>query len=171
MREPDRISIAIQRGLFVARWIMAPIYLCMAVIVAMLAVKFVEELVHAVPRVLELSETQLIAFALNLVDLTLVANLISMVTLVGYENFVARLLPQAGPLPAWLAHIDLGGLKVKLIASIISIAAIDLLKRYLEVTDAPRADLAEQTGVFLAFVVAGVLLAWMDRLSSHDESG
>jgi uncharacterized protein (TIGR00645 family) len=167
--EPHAVSVAIQRGLVAARWIMVPLYLCMAIVLALIAAKFGEELVHAVPHVLEMQDTELIATALTLVDLTLVANLVSIVTLVGYENFVERMLPQAGPLPAWLAHIDLGGLKLKLIASIISIAAIDLLKRYLEVNDTPRADLVVQTGVFLAFVLAGVMLAWMEKLSGHGD--
>ena len=148
---------------------MAPVYLGMAIILALLVVKFFQDLIHIVPHVLEMSEIELIANALNLVDLTLVANLVTMVSMVGYENFVGRLLPEAGPLPGWLAHIDLSGLKLKLIASIISIAAIDLLKRYLEISDTPRADLVVQTGVFLAFVVAGLLLAFMDRFAGHEK--
>ena len=162
-------SRAIQRSLFAARWLMAPVYLCMAVVLALLVVKFFQELAHAVPTVLEMSETQLIATTLTLVDLTLVANLIAMVTLVGYENFVGRLNAQADAFPTWLAHTDLMGLKQKVITSIISIAAIDLLKRYLDVSNAPRGDLQIQTIVFLAFVVAGTLLALMDRLSTHKE--
>jgi len=164
----QRWQSRMERALFAARWIMAPVYFCMVVMLGLLAVKFVQELLLDIPKLLQSTETEVIADALTLIDLTLVANLLLMVTLVGYENFVSRLgLKDASERPLWLDHLDFSGLKLKLIASIVSIAAVDLLKRFLEVHATPREELVLQTGVFLGFVVAGVLLALMDRLSHH----
>ncbi len=168
----DWLQRAIERVLFSARWLMAPVYLCLAAMLVLIGVKFAQELVESVPRVLTMRDTELIAVALTLVDLTLVANLVMVVTLVGYENFVSPLDASAvTDRPGWLDHLDLSGVKQKLLGSIVSIAAIDLLKRFLEVTVTPNQDLLVQTLIFLAFVVAGLVMALTDRLSAGKPPG
>jgi len=160
----------IERVLFASRWLMAPVYLCLAATLALIGVKFIQELVETVPHVLELKDTELIADALTLVDLTLVANLLLVVTLVGYENFVSPLDgTRLGERPSWLDHLDLGAVKQKLIGSIVSIAAIDLLKRFLEVHATPNQDLVIQVLIFMSFVVAGLLMALTEWLGTHSK--
>ena len=169
MAEPmhRKLGRLLERGLFAARWIMAPVYFAMILMLALLALKFAKELAYDVLTVWDAADTEVIADALTLIDLSLVANLLLMVTLVGYEHFVSRLDRQDdGSRPAWLDQLDFSALKLKLIGSIISIAAIDLLKRFLEVHATPREELVLQTLVFLGFVLAGVLLAFMDWLSA-----
>ncbi|MGH6777501.1 MAG: YqhA family protein [Bradyrhizobium sp.] len=67
--------------------------------------------------------------------------------------------------PSWMGHIDFSGLKLKLISSIVAISAIHLLRTFLNVSQLEKADVGWQLAIHLGFVVSGVLLAWMDRLS------
>ena len=70
--------------------------------------------------------------ALTLIDLTLVASLIVMVMLSGYENFVSKLdLEGAERSLAWLGKLDAGSLKIKVAASIVAISSIHLLKAFM----------------------------------------
>jgi len=71
-----------------------------------------------------------------------------------------------------MGTVDFSALKMKLIASIVAISAIDLLKRFFEIggsgTDAAAEDreLYWLIVVHLTFVASGVLMALMDWLSS-----
>ena len=74
----------------------------------------------------------LILAALTLIDMTLVASLIVMVMLSGYENFVSKLdLEGAEKSLAWLGKLDAGSLKIKVAASIVAISSIHLLKAFM----------------------------------------
>ena len=119
-----RIEDLIEGVLFAGRWLMAPIYLGLLVILAALAVKFVEELIHTVPLVLAMKERDLVIFVLSLIDLALLGNLVLMVVFVGYENFVSKLhTGDHEDRPEWMAHVDFSGLKLKLLSSIVAISA------------------------------------------------
>ncbi|MEK9767140.1 MAG: YqhA family protein, partial [Thalassolituus sp.] len=74
-----------ERLMYASRWIMAPIYLGLSVILALLAVKFFQEIFHLVPLILETPEVDMILVVLSLVDMALVGGLIVMVMFSGYE--------------------------------------------------------------------------------------
>jgi uncharacterized protein (TIGR00645 family) len=161
------IEAWLERLLFAGRWIMAPIYVGLLVILAVIAIKFVQELAVTVPRILSMHERDLVLFVLSLVDLALLGSLILMVSFAGYENFVSKMHSVTGheDRPDWMGHIDFSGLKLKLISSIVAISAIHLLRTFLNVGQLAKDDVAWQLAIHLGFVVSGVLLAWMDRLS------
>ena len=46
------IEQTIERTIFVSRWLTAPIYLGLVIVLGVLVVKFLEELTHFVPHVL-----------------------------------------------------------------------------------------------------------------------
>ena len=83
----------------------------------------------------------------------------------GYVSFIAPVDTDAHKdWPFWIAHIDFGELKLKLMASIVAITAIKLLEGYMNVDSVSDRDLAWQTGIHIAFVVTALLLALADRL-------
>ena len=86
---------------------------------------------------MRLDVTRLIMLVLSLIDLSLVGNLVVVVVLSGYENFVSRLNLDGEDRPVWLGKIDFAGLKLKLLGSIVAIASIDLLKIFLDIQDVP----------------------------------
>jgi uncharacterized protein (TIGR00645 family) len=154
--------------LFGGRWIMAPIYVGLLLVLAAITVKFIEEMVLTLPFVLSMKERDLVLFVLSLIDLALLGSLVLMVAFAGYENFVSRLNVVRGheDRPDWMGHIDFSGLKLKLVSSIVAISAIHLLRTFLNVPQMAKEDVAWQLAIHLGFVVSGVLLAWMDRLSA-----
>ncbi len=154
----------VERTLFASRWLLAPLYLGLALLLIVFCVSFFLELFHLAWNVLTLHDSDVILGALTLIDLVLVAGLTVMVMLSGYENFVSRLdLPAAERSIAWLGKLDVGTLKLKVAATIVAISSIQLLKGYMEIEDLPNDKLMWMTIIHLTFVVSALLLAVMDR--------
>lgn len=166
-----RLESAFERLLFGSRWIMAPFYLGLAASLLLLLGRFAVSAVELAAHGLADSEEHLIIGVLGLIDLSLMANLVVMVMLAGYENFVSRLDLRDHPdRPDWMAKIGFGEIKLKLMTSIVAISAIHLLEDFMNVPTLADRNLAWRAGLQLLFVVSGVLLALMDRIS-HSPAG
>ena len=149
----------------------APMYVGLVAALGMLVVVFGRELAYYLPQSLSLSADKSILVVLTLIDLTLAANLLVIVIFSGYESFVSKLDVVTGEdRPGWMGKVDFGGLKMKLIASIIAISTIHLLKRFMEIGKSDNAfaaaDLYWLVVIQVVFVATGVLLALMDWLSA-----
>ena len=165
----ERVRRNVGRVMFAARWIMAPIYIGLLVALVLVVVKFVQKLVQAVPGFLALPSEEAIFLILTLIDLSLVANLVVIVMFAGWENFVGRLLTSGpGDRPSWMAGLDYGTVKLRLIGSIAAIAAITILETFVHIEQVKPVEAAWQLAILLGIGALGVLLALADRLSeSH----
>jgi uncharacterized protein (TIGR00645 family) len=162
--------------LFASRWLMAPMYLGLVATLVLVVVVFLRQLWYYVAQVMTMTVETAILAALTLIDLTLAANLLVIVMFAGYENFVSKLdIDDGGDRPDWMGTIDFGGLKMKLIASIVAISGIHLLKVFMEIGDSVETARFGETELFwfvvihLTFVSSGVLLAAMDYLTARSE--
>ncbi len=168
------VETGFERALFAARWLMAPMYLGLVAALGMLVVVFLRQTLHYVPQALAMTGESAILAVLTLIDLVLAGNLLVIVILSGYESTVSRVdLADGAERPAWMGTVDFAGLKMKLIASIVAISAIDLLKRFMEIgrpgveRTATDLDLMWLVGIHLVFVVSGLLMAAVDWLGAR----
>ena len=176
MADKSKIETGFERTLFASRWLMAPMYLGLAIGLGMMTIIFLRELVYYAPQIMDLTAEKAILVMLTLIDLTLAANLLLIVLFSGYENFVSKLdIGAEADRPEWMGKVDFSGLKMKLIASIVAISAIDLLKRFFEIGDPNQDPLVVEKEIYLliivhlTFVVSGVLMALMDWLGSKSK--
>jgi uncharacterized protein (TIGR00645 family) len=152
--------------LIASRWLMAPLYLGLLVVLIVVVVAFFRELVGIVATFADLHRDGVILAALQLIDLVLIGNLVLIVIGAGLDTVVSRRITDAhAARPEWMGKDDFAGLKLKVVASIIAIAAVDLLESFVEIDTVDKGELGWKIAVFMAFVVAGLLLAWMDRLT------
>jgi len=159
----------LERGLFNARWLMAPFYVGLIVALLALLWAFGAELIHELSRLTSMTTEDAILMALALIDLSLAGNLVLIVVFSGYENFVSKIdTGDHEDRPDWMGTVDFSGLKMKLIASITAISAIALLRAFMRIGEqgVDEAKLLWMVILHLTFVVSGVLLALMDWLSS-----
>lgn len=162
----SRIENAMEQFLFASRWLMAPFYLGLVVALVLLMLKFIQEIIHFLPTILDMKETDLILWILSLIDLSLAGNLLLIVIFSGYENFVSKMhVGEHEDKPSWLGKVDFGGLKLKLVASIVAISAIQLLKTFMDISHVTAEQAFWQVVVHITFVVSGVLLAVMDWIA------
>ena len=154
---------------------MAPLFLGLIASIVLLLVKFVQELVHLSTHVLSASESDIIIGILTLVDMSLVGSLLLMIIFSGYEIFVSKIdVAQHADRPEWMGKVDFGGLKLKVIGAIVAISAIDLLKTFVEIPEEPTEGNTDmylwKVTLHMAFVLSGVLFAWMDRIASETKA-
>ena len=175
MPEQNSVERRFEKLLFASRWLMAPMYLGLVVALGMLLVVFTREIFAYAPQVMTMESEDVILVVLTLIDLTLAANLLLIVLFSGYENFVSKFDFDTGAdRPGWMGSVDFAGLKMKLIASIVAISAIDLLKWFMsveEVTDMAQMDrrFFWLVVIHLTFVLSGVLMALMDYLAAKSD--
>ncbi|MEX2492972.1 MAG: TIGR00645 family protein [Nitrospirales bacterium] len=162
---PHWIEHAFEMVIFTSRWIQAPLYGGLIIAEVLYAWKFLAELWHMVHELGELTETVFMLGILTLVDITMVANLLTMVVIGGYATFVSKLSLENHPdRPDWLSHIDPGTIKVKLAASLIGISSIHLLKAFVNIANVPIEHIQWQIIIHLTFLGSAILLAWTDKI-------
>lgn len=168
MKTIERIIEAI---IFNSRWLMAPFYLGLIIGLVMLFITFCVRLFELVFHLRGASDSDIIIALLELVDVCLTGNLLLIVIFSGYENFVSRIDPGHHPdWPEWMTKIDFGGLKQKLLSSIVAISAIQVLKAFMNIDKySDMSRLGWLVGIHLVFVVSTLILALSDRLSEPSE--
>ena len=83
--------------IFLSRWLQAPLYLGLIVAQGVYVWRFMQELWHLVKDVGGLTENDVMLLVLGLVDVVMIANLLIMVIIGGYETFVSRIQMQRPP--------------------------------------------------------------------------
>lgn len=161
-----RFLYVLERVMFGSRWLLLPLYLGLVISLGLLAFKFVQKLVTSLPDFIGIDFNETIVLSLKLVDITLTGNLVLMVILAGYENFIAPMHHIVdGERPAWMGHVDFADLKMKLITAIVAISAIQLLESFMNINSERKEDVMWLIVIHVTFVVSGLLLAIMDRIS------
>ncbi len=159
------IKNAVERFLFASRFLLTPLYLALAVSLLALLGKSGLHLYHLLTAFPTLDDEEVLLSELAIVDMTLTASLIVIVFLSGYTNFVAPVaMRENDGRPHWIAEIDFGELKLKLMASIVAISAVKLLEGFMDIANKSDRELWWLAGIHLTFVVSACLLALADRL-------
>ena len=158
------IRDAFERLLFAARFLLAPLYLALAVSLVAILFKSGLHLYELLTQLPTLNDEQVLLSELAIVDLTLTASLVVIVFLSGYTNFVAPVVMRKDDgRPHWIAEIDFSELKLKLMASIVAISAIKLLEGFMNIDHEPDRELYWLVGIHLTFVVSTIVLALAER--------
>ncbi|OQW51818.1 TIGR00645 family protein [Candidatus Raskinella chloraquaticus] len=167
------VEAFVENALFMSRWLLAPIYLGLVLGTLALLIIFARELFELFHLAVSSSTKaeSIILVILSLIDISLAANLVMIVTFAGYENFVSKMDIEDHPdRPAWLGKIDFGGLKLKLVASIAAISAIQLLKVFVTEANLSSERIYWMIVIHITFVMSGVLLAIMDYITAKSKA-
>ncbi|WKX69082.1 IS21-like element helper ATPase IstB [Streptomyces sp. XD-27] len=151
-------------ALFATRWLQAPLYFGLVAAQGVYVVKFFSELWHLVRHVISghADETHVMLAVLKLVDVVMIANLLIMVIVGGYETFVSRIgLQGHRDQPEWLSHVNSNVLKVKLATAIVGISSVHLLQMFVDVDHTSQHSLLWGTVIHMAFIASAAILAYM----------
>ncbi len=161
----SRTIKALEAFVFWSRWLQAPLYLGLIIAQGVYVYQFMVELVHLVGKAGALSDTDIMLIVLGLIDVVMIANLLIMVIIGGYETFVSRLDLENHPdQPEWLSHVNAGVLKVKLATALIGISSIHLLKTFINAANLEDRVIVWQVAIHITFVMSALALAWTDRV-------
>jgi uncharacterized protein (TIGR00645 family) len=155
----------IERAILAARWLLVFFYFGLAFALAVYAVSFIYKCIKLSLKIFTLTDNEVILAMLALIDACLVASLMVMVMLTGYENYVSRLNHEDASELGWLGKVDTGSLKVKIASAIVAISSIHLLQVFLNATQYDNQKIMWTTLIHLAFVLSAFSLALVDRIA------
>ncbi len=170
--------------IFWSRWLQAPLYFGLIAAQGVYVYHFMVELWHLVHDATSIGEVEIMLIVLGLIDVVMIANLMVMVIIGGYETFVSRLNLREHPdQPEWLSHVNAATMKIKLSMALIGISSIHLLKTFINIKNpqipadissdmAAQIVAASQVGVtwqvviHLTFIISAIAMAATDRIMS-----
>ena len=172
MQYINKIPIFIEKIIFASRWLQSPIYILLTLILIAFTYEIAKEILHLFSNLDTFTEENLVVLALTLCDAVLVANLVVVVIISGYENFVSKIfIAQNKSQPLWIKRLSPNAVKMKIAGSIIAISSISLLKQFLEASKIPDRELLWGAIIHIIFVISALLIAvigYIEKRSSVD---
>jgi uncharacterized protein (TIGR00645 family) len=158
--------------IFWSRWLQAPLYLGLIIAQGVYVYLFMVELSHLIGNLFfsakQINETEVMLVVLGLIDVVMIANLLIMVIIGGYETFVSRLHLEGHPdQPEWLSHVNAGVLKIKLSTAIIGISSIHLLKTFINAENMNEHTIKWQVIIHAVFLGSALAMVWVDRIMTQ----
>ena len=151
--------------IFWSRWLQAPLYLGLIVAQGVYVYHFMVELIHLVSIANKITEAEIMLIVLGLIDVVMIANLLIMVIIGGYETFVSRLNLKDHPdQPEWLSHVNAATMKIKLSMALIGISSIHLLKTFINAENMTEATMKWQVIIHVVFIMSAIAMAYTDRI-------
>lgn len=158
-----RLEIFVESVILASRWLLVAFYIGLAIALGIYALSFFVKLWDFATHFIGMDDTETILKVLGLIDAALIASLVVMVIISGYENFVSRFDNEDDV--HWLGQIDAGSLKIKVASTIVAISSIHLLQIFLNVPRYDNGQIMWFTIIHIAFVVSALFLAIIDRIS------
>jgi uncharacterized protein (TIGR00645 family) len=161
-----RIEQMVESVILASRWLLVIFYVGLAIALLVYAATFGLKLIAFITKMVSLDETDTILAMLGLIDAALVASLVVMVMISGYENFVSRFDSRDSELEL-LGKIDAGSLKAKDASTIVAISSIHPLQIFLNSRQYTPSVLMWLTIMHMAFVFSALFLALIDRVMAY----
>jgi len=162
--------------IFWSRWVQAPLYTGLIIAAFLYLYKFFQELFYLMQYISKWDETEVMIKILGLVDVSMVMNLVVMVTIGGYSIFTSRIdVDMHDDKPLWLEGLDAGQLKIKLATSLASISGVYLLKTFMnyriEFEKTSTTGVIIEIVIHIVFIVSGLLLAQTEKITHSYHHG
>jgi uncharacterized protein (TIGR00645 family) len=162
---PSKFEHTLTTVLQRSRWIMVPCHLGFVAALALIVVEFFRELIHTATGLGSLVNAEVILAVLKLITLLLVGNLVLIMIFAGVKTLIGQATDAERPV--LMGKVDFGDLRFRFVALIVAIAAVQLLETSMSIDAADKQTVIWQIVTLLTFVLSGVALAWMDRLSAR----
>ena len=171
--EPDTgymktLETLVERTILASRWLLVVFYIVLAAALGLYAISFIAKFFKLVQEIFHLEEDQVILAMLGLIDASLVASLIVMVMISGYENFVSR-FDEGNKELSWLGKLDSGSLKIKVASAIVAISSIHLLQIFLNLSKYSESHVMWALALHLTFIASALFLGILDRIMHGTE--
>ena len=158
-----RLEVFVESIILASRWLLVAFYIGLGIALALYAVSFAFKVWDFASHMIGMDETETILKILGLIDAALIASLVVMVIISGYENFVSRFDNEDDV--HWLGQIDAGSLKIKVASTIVAISSIHLLQIFLNVPQYTDSQIMWYTLLHITFIASALFLALIDRIS------
>jgi uncharacterized protein (TIGR00645 family) len=165
------VKSTLSQIVFMGRWLQVPLYLGLIIILGGYAYRFMMELFELVSHIQSLNDVSIMLGVLDLIDVVMIANLLIMVIIGGYETFVSPLRLQNDPdQPEWLDEVNAGTMKVKLALALIGISSIHLLRTFIEPSKQTNDSVMWQVLIHLTLVISAIAIAATNYILAKEKT-
>nr|WP_240308761.1 YqhA family protein [Francisella opportunistica] len=160
----NKLEITLEKIIFSIRWLQAPVYILLSFILITYIYMIFIELKHLFVVLIysnKFNIEKLTTLTLTLCEAVLVANLVVMVIISGYENFVSKMnnSKEKYGQPVWIKKLSPDAVKIKIAGSIITISSISLLQGFLDILHTTDRELLWGVTIHIVFVVSALLIS------------
>jgi uncharacterized protein (TIGR00645 family) len=171
MIDMPSLKTILPQFIFSSRWLQAPLYFGLIVVMGVYVYEFGAKLFYLVGHAKQLSSNNVMLEALDLIDVVMIANLLVMVIVGGYETFVSKLhLSGHKDHPEWLDEVNAGTMKIKLSIALVSISSIHLLRTFIDPTQRVFNDIMWQVVIHVTLLISTLTLAFSNKLISSNHN-
>lgn len=165
------ITYHLTQFVFWSRWLQAPLYLGLIIILGVYVYEFGLGLLELLKMANKVNDTGIMLQALDLIDVVMIANLLIMVIVGGYETFVSRLKLQDHPdHPEWLDEVNAGSMKIKLALALVTISSIHLLRTFIDPTQYSNNTVMWQVIIHVTLVASALSIAITNKYSKNNHN-
>lgn len=158
------VKKSISSIIFMGRWIQLPLYFGLIIILAAYVYRFIRELFTLIMHINGFDDTLIMLDVLDLIDVVMIANLLIMVVMGGYETFISHLeLDEHPDTPEWLDHLDAGAMKIKLSLALVGISSIHLLRTFIDPTKLNNYSIMWQVIIHTTLIISALAIAWTNH--------
>ena len=159
------------RLIFISRWLQAPLYFGLILVLGVYVYEFALGLLHLVIKANHISDIEVMLRALDLIDVVMIANLLIMVIIGGYETFVSKLRLDNHPdHPEWLDEVNAGTMKIKLALALVGISSIHLLRTFIAPASRDNYTIMWQVVIHMTLVVSTLAIALTNNLMASGQT-
>lgn len=157
------------QAILTARYLIMPFCVILILGIILLIIQAAQKLGFLFINLSSATDKDVLIGLFSIIDLALLANILLLIALSGYDSFISRLNQSEETVTALdaLDGLTLAKVKLKLLGSMIIISAIGLLSTFLSI-GAGKTDLTEsvylQIAIHLVLSISAVLLAFSDKL-------
>lgn len=159
------------KAILTARYLIMPFCVILILGIVLLIIQAAQKLLFLFLNIFSVSDKDILIGLFGIIDLALLANILLLIALSGYDSFVSRLKAPDQNVTALdaLDGLTLAKAKLKLLGSMIIISAIGLLSTFLSAEAGAGASGIDQAAylqiaIHLVLAVSAVLLAYSDKL-------
>ena len=151
-----------------ARYLILPFCVILVLGIVLLLLQASMKLLYLFGNITRISDTEALIGLFSIIDLALLANILLLIALSGYDSFISRLNGNAEGIVGLdaLDGLTLAKVKLKLLGSMIVISAIGLLSTFLSVDNNEGFNQTAylQITIHIVLSISAVLLAFSDKL-------
>lgn len=172
-QKPKLVKRLTESVLFGSKWLLTPFYLGLIIALGFYTIYFFFELKHLIHVSMGLFSSEehgasevsnaILLGVLELVDITMIANLIKMIITGSYHSFVSKQHGEDSE------KVSSGLLKVKMATSLVGVSSIHLLKSFINVSNMTMDDLTKQLIIHGSFLIGALILSWIDYIHVKSE--
>ena len=143
----------IQTLLIGSKWVLPIFYVGLTLVLMCYSLKFCCLTFDLLRQFWTMSESECVLAVLTLVDITMVANLLKLIIVGSYHNFVEPIKGDS------TEHVTSDGLKIKMTGSLIGISSIHVMQSFMNPATESTRDLLAKCGIHALFLFSILILS------------